>query len=135
MRIPSWCFAVLSLLFAGPAAAQVLWDVPGSERAVRFNGLPETKSRPDVWPRLDPGAALCRSEDDLIRLAAQRRGENVAAPNCRIVRQPSAVTIVRRAGPGRTQVTLKDQAGQEGWTDAWLPEKTPVIGGRGVVIR
>ena len=135
MRTNSWRCAVLSLVFAGPAAAQVIWDVPGSERPGRFNGLPETKARPDVWPRLDPGAALCRSEDDLLRLAAHRRGETVTPPNCRVVRQAYAVTIVRRAGPGRTQVALTDQNGQEGWTDAWLPEKPPVIGGRGATIR
>ena len=36
---------------------------------------PEVKAPPVVWPRLDPGAVLCRSQEDLQRRAANLRGE------------------------------------------------------------
>jgi len=93
------------------------------------------KPRADAWPRLDPGAVLCKSEDDLLRLAASRRGEQVNPPDCLMIRAPTAVTIERRAGLGRTQVALTDQKGVDGWTDAWLPERAPPIGGKGVQIK
>ncbi len=90
-------------------------------------GLPDVKSQPQAWPRLDPGAVLCRSEADLNRLAQRRSGEVVDGPvDCQIIRTPTAITIVQRAAPGRTEVRTSDaQASGSGWTDAWLPEKAP----------
>jgi hypothetical protein len=93
------------------------------------------KPRADAWPRLDPGAVLCKTEADLSRLAASRRGEQVDPPNCQLIRAPTAIQIARRAGPGRTEVTLTDQNSVDGWTDAWLPERAPPIGGKGVQIK
>jgi hypothetical protein len=101
----------------------------------KFDTNPAVKARPDVWPRLDPGAVLCKTEDDLSRLAASRRGEQVARPNCQMIRAPTAIQIERRAGLGRTQVALTDQNGLEGWTDAWLPDRAPPIGGKAVQIK
>jgi hypothetical protein len=87
---------------------------------------PDVKAAPQAWPRLDPGSALCRSEDDLTRLAANRaRTEGGGPADCRIMQVPTAVQIVTRAGTGRTQVRLTDQPAVVGWTDVWLPEKAP----------
>jgi hypothetical protein len=128
---------VLSLLLGGPvfasAQAQVVWDAPNViVPQAKFGS--NAKIRPEVWPRLDVGAVLCKSEEDLLRLAAYRRGEPGAPPSCQVIRSATPITIVRRAGPGRTEVSVTDQD-LNGWTDAWLPEKAPLIGGKGVVIR
>jgi len=52
-----------------------------------------------------------------------------------MIRSPTPIQIQRRAGPGRTQVSLTDQNGLDGWTDAWLPERAPPIAGKGVTIK
>ena len=90
-------------------------------------GLPDVKAPPQAWPRLDPGARLCRTEADLDRLAAQHNGEDVGGPiNCQLIRDPTAITITQRLGPGKTEVKLTSgQVGATGWTDAWLPDKAP----------
>jgi hypothetical protein len=131
-----WWFAVVGLALTHAAAAQVIWDMPNViDPKPKFETTPTIKPRADVWPRLDPGAVLCKTEDDLLRLAASRRGEQVATPNCQMIRTPTAVQIQRRAGLGRTQVSLTDQNGIAGWTDAWLPDRAPPIGGKAIQIR
>jgi hypothetical protein len=131
-----WRFVVMCLALANPAAAQIIWDMPNViNPKPKFDTRPDIKSRADVWPRLDPGAVICKTEDDLLRLAASRRGEQVAPPNCQMIRTTTAIQIERRAGLGRTQVALTDQNGVEGWTDAWLPERAPPIGGKAVQIK
>jgi hypothetical protein len=92
-------------------------------------------SRADVWPRLDPGAVLCKTEADLRRLAASRRGEPGERPNCQLIQAPTAISIVKRAGLGQTEVALTDQNGVDGWTDAYLPDRAQPIGGKGVQIK
>jgi hypothetical protein len=92
-------------------------------------GLPDVKAQPLAWPRLDPGAVLCRTEDDLLRLGARRAGETVEGQiDCQIVRAATAITIVHRDGPGRAEVKTSDPKAEpvSGWTDAWLPEKGKV---------
>jgi hypothetical protein len=127
--------AFLCLGFAGTVSAQVVWDMPNVIMAKPKFDNSTIKARPDAWPRLDPGAVLCKTEADLLRLAAARRGEQVDRPNCQFIRTPTPIQIQKRAGPGRTQVSVSDQNGVDGWTDAWLPERAPPIGGKGVSIR
>lgn len=130
-----WRFVLLGLMVAGPASAQIILDAPNLViRKPQFDKT-EVKARPEVWPRLDRGATLCQTEADLLRLAASRRGEPVERPNCQVVRLPTAIQIVKRVGPGRTQVTLTEQNALEGWTDAWLPEKPPPASGSATSIR
>jgi hypothetical protein len=90
-------------------------------------GAPDPKSQPLAWPRLDAGAVLCRSEADLSRLAARRSGQSVdGSVECQLIRGPTAISIVARKGPGRTEVqTTNPNAGGDGWTDAFLPDKGP----------
>jgi hypothetical protein len=130
-----WRFAILCLVAAQPAVAQVLWDMPNV-----LNKRPDFKEstikpRSETWPRLDPGAVLCKTDADLQRLAAIRRGEPGEPANCQIIRTPVAIQIERRAGPGRTQVSVTGQQGLDGWTDAWLPDKQPAIGGKTITIK
>ena len=124
-HLHQWRFVVLGLLFSGPASAQVVWDTKNFAPPKPNYGTTDNQPRPDVWPRLDRGAVVCKTEADLNLLAASRRGEAVARPNCSIVRAPTAVKIVQRMGPGKTQVTVTDQGDQPGWTDAWLPDRAP----------
>ena len=117
--------------FALPALAEddrVKLDAPGLLPKKPAARAPDVKAAPQAWPRLDPGSALCRSEGDLSRLAANRAGTEGGGPaDCRIVRVATAVQIVQRERPGRTQIRLTDQPSVTGWTDVWLPEKAPGV--------
>ncbi|GEM_PF-1407556 len=105
----------------------IKFDAPGFTIKKPTKGAPDVKAQPLAWPRLDPGAVLCRSEDDLNRLGLRRSGETVDGPvDCQIIRAATGIVIVRRKGPGKTEVTTGDAKGSSsGWTDAWLPEKAP----------
>jgi hypothetical protein len=130
-----WWFLALCLMLRQPALAQVIWDMPNVLLPPpKFNNS-TIKPRSDTWPRLDPGAVLCKTEADLLRLAASRRGEPVERPNCQLIREPTPVQIQHRVGPGRTEVSVTGQQGQDGWTDAWLPDIAPPIGGKPVRIK
>jgi hypothetical protein len=121
----------------GALIGQVVWDldnITGKKRD-STGPAPIEQARPDAWPRLDPGAVLCRSEADLTQLAAFRRGETTTRPACQIIRSPTAIQIVHRVGPGKTEVTVTAQNNLDGWTDAWLPEKAPPTGAKGTSIR
>jgi hypothetical protein len=110
-----------------PDDSNVKLDAPGLMPKKGSQGAPEVRAQPQAWPRLDPGAVICRSEADLARLAARRRGEPVAGPvDCQPVRAATAITVTQRKGPGQTEIRTTDPAaGGTGWTDAWLPEKAP----------
>jgi len=83
---------------------------------------PEVRTPPVVWPRLDAGAVVCRTEADLLRRAAAMRGDPGGPADCRIIGAPTGIQIIARHGPGRTEVQFgKDTA----WTDAWLPATPP----------
>jgi hypothetical protein len=108
------------------AVAQGIYlDAPGLLPKKPPAPSPDPKPPPSVWPRLDPGALLCRSEIDLDRVAANRSGGAGGGPvDCRILREPTGVTILRRSG-GRSQVRVVGQQNAGEWTDVWLPEKAP----------
>jgi len=106
--------------------SNVALDMPSFMKQKAAKGLPDVKSQPLAWPRLDPGAVLCRTEADLMRLAARRGGDAAAGPaDCRVVSIATAITIVQRKGPGRTEVQPNAPGSATGWTDVWLPEKAP----------
>jgi hypothetical protein len=114
---------------APPANSNVSFSAPGFLPKKPKAGLPDVRAQPLAWPRLDPGAVLCRTQEDLERLGARRRGETVDGPiDCQIIRAATAVSIVQRNGQGRAEVKLSDPAADaaSGWTDAWLPEKGAV---------
>ena len=121
----------VSLTVPGYAFAQVILNAPGFTSRPPPPRPPDVRSAPLAWPRLDPGAPLCRSEADLQRLAARRQGEPVDGPtDCRIITTPTAVTIIERRGPGSTHVRLTDAQTITGWTNVWLPDKAPATAGR-----
>jgi hypothetical protein len=127
-----WPIVLGSALLLGtatPAFAQhVILDAP-------ILATPKQKAAPPaprataVWPRLDPGAVVCKTEDDLDRHAANMiarvSGGAQQIADCHAVDQPVGIQIVEREGPGRTQVKLAGADGETGWTDVWLPDKPP----------
>ena len=121
-------FAIALLGFSVPAAAQhVILDAPALLPQKKAPGPPTPRAPTAVWPRLDPGAVVCQTEDDLDRHAANMiarvSGGEMQTANCHAVAQPVGIKIVNREGPGRTEVQLA--GGEKGWTDVWLPDKPP----------
>nr|WP_294564725.1 hypothetical protein [uncultured Rhodopila sp.] len=110
-----------------PSDSNIRFSAPGLLPAKPRPGAPEVRGPLQAWPRLDPGAALCRTEEDLDRLAARHRGEPVSGPiGCQIIRAATPIAVIQRKGPGRTEVrTTNPDAGGSGWTDVWLPERAP----------
>ena len=108
--------------------SNILLNAPGLIPKKPSAGLPDVKPHPLAWPRLDPGAVICRSENDLSRLAARRRGEPVeGSVDCQVIRAATPISVIQRKGPGMTQISTTDPAaGGAGWTDAWLPDRSPV---------
>jgi hypothetical protein len=83
---------------------------------------------PELWPRLDVGALLCTSRDDLVKYQMKIAGDPVPAgpaPDCRTIRKQTAIKILDRDGPSRTQIVTTDAAKQTGWTNTYLPETPP----------
>jgi hypothetical protein len=119
--------ALAAPAWAQPSDSNVSFDGGGMlVKKPKPSNLPDVRPQPLAWPRLDPGAVLCRSEDDLSRLARRRSGEAVDGPvDCQVIRAATAITIVQRKGPGQTEVQPSDST-EPGWTDAWLPQKAPI---------
>lgn len=136
--------AAVLLLLAGstvPVHAQMGMgggQMGGSGRGGRHQGQQQQQQAappppvvvPEPWPRLDSGAILCRSQDDLARYQAQAVADPDApasgpAPDCRIIQQRVAIRILERNGPSHTHVATTDSAAQSGWTNAYLPATAP----------
>ena len=85
-----------------------------------------TPNRGISGPRLEPGAVICHSEDDLRHRGevTRRIADGIADPGdpltgCRLINQERGVEVVSRLGPGRLEVKLKP-SGELGWTDAFI---------------
>jgi hypothetical protein len=83
-------------------------------------------SRGIAGPRLEAGAVLCRTQEDLQHRAevGQRISDGVPdagepLAGCRILSQARGVEILTRVGLASSQVRLKP-SGEVGWTDAYL---------------
>ena len=122
-------FVLAAACIAQAASAQVSFDAPGFLPQKKPPPPPAPRAPATVWPRLDPGAVLCRTGDDLDRHAANMiarvNGGSAQPADCRIIAQPTGVQIISREGPGRTQVQLNVPGNATGWTDVWLPDKAP----------
>ncbi len=91
---------------------------------------PPPTAVPEQWPRLDIGAILCKSRNDLFRRQMRiAAGPGVAvsgpAPDCFVIQKQTGIQVLDRDGPSRTHVGLTDQAKQTGWTDTYLPPASP----------
>jgi hypothetical protein len=95
--------------------------------------LPDVPPVPNIWPRLDVGAVFCGTRDALIARANMVEAGAPAGQlpeGCRLIEQPTAVTVVDRVPPGSTEVRLKP-GGETGWTDAFLPDAPPTVAASG----
>jgi hypothetical protein len=130
VRRTSLLVAVAFTLAPAAWAQHVILNAPGLMDKKAPAAPPPVRPQPTVWPRLDSGAVLCRSEYDLDRhaenMVARAGGGNTVSTDCRIIPQPIGIQILSRQGPGRTQVKLSAPDNSVGWTDAWLPDKAPV---------
>ncbi len=132
MLISVWRIILLLVTlacFGSAASAQVIFNAPGLMGAKKDPGPPPARAPPTVWPRLDPGAVLCRTQDDLNRYAANMTarvsGGETQPADCRLISQPTGIQILSRQGPGSTQVKLTAAGDVTGWTNVWLPDKAP----------
>lgn len=131
---------VLTLLLGGmaSASAQISLDAPGAAGMPGGRGghrqgpQQETRTAPvlaplppvkEPWPRLEAGAVLCKSRDDLVRY--QTKGMAGPPPDCHGIRQRMAIQILDRDGLSHTHVVATDDAKQTGWTNAYLPVSPP----------
>jgi len=96
--------------------------------------LPPVK---EPWPRLDTGAVLCRSRDDLLRYQARAvaSSDGGAAPDCHAIRQRTPIQILDRDGPSHTHVVATGDAKQTGWTNAYLPATPPPSAAAGTAMK
>lgn len=86
----------------------------------------------DPWPRLEAGALLCQTEVALQQhqaaTIARLNGDDAPEPSgCHLVQRMTAVTIVERHGPARTEIRLTGATPDLGWTDAMMPAQPPVV--------
>jgi hypothetical protein len=122
--------AAAACCIASVASAQnVILDAPGLVGTKKAPAAPPPRAPVAVWPRLDPGAVICKTSDDLERHAANNTarvsGGDTQPADCRVINQPTGIQILSRQGPGSTQVKLSNPANVIGWTDVWLPDKAP----------
>ena len=128
------CVVAGSLLLAAstcPAVAQRGGlAAAGAQTAPDISAYPAQRGLSEAWPRLDPGAILCRTQEDLQRYADNIRAELAGSQasggaDCVRITVRTAITILDRAGPGATHVRLTKEPDRTGWTDAFLPSKAP----------
>lgn len=118
---------------APPAFAQFMGEPGGGPAqegtrrgpAPRRTGPAAPRLTPKPLPRqrLDAGALLCPTEDDLhmheAAIEARLDGRDAPEPaGCRFVRSSTAVSVMDRHGPAATQVRLPGDPELVGWTDA-----------------
>lgn len=92
--------------------------------------LKELEVAPEPWPRLEVGALLCKSRDDLVKYQTKiADGANTATAeqtlDCRKLRKQTGIQILDHDGPSRTQVVTTDKAKETGWTNTYLPATPP----------
>ena len=91
---------------------------------------PTTPFLPEIWPRLEEGALICKSRDDLVRYQTQiANGSSTTppgqAPDCHTVRKQTGIQILAHDGPSRTQIVTTDESKETWWTNSYLPSTPP----------
>lgn len=103
----------------------------GRDRHQQQNGQPPPTLAPlpvvkEPWPRLDNGAILCKSRDDLLRYqTVSGAASSGPAPDCHLIRKLTPIQILDRDGPSHTHVVTTDDAKQTGWTNTYLSSEPP----------
>jgi hypothetical protein len=90
---------------------------------------------PEIWPRLEDGALICKSRDALARYQTQIA--NIAsattagqAADCHTIRKQMGIQILDHDGSSRTQIVTTDESKETGWTNSYLPSTPPPSGAK-----
>jgi hypothetical protein len=91
---------------------------------------PTTPFLPEIWPRLEEGALICKSRDELVRYQTQIANGSSAttpgqAPDCHTIRKQTGIQILAHDGPSRTQIVTTDESKETWWTNSYLPSTPP----------
>ena len=91
---------------------------------------PTTPFLPEIWPRLEEGALICKSRDDLVRYQTQIGNASSVttpgqAPDCHTIRKQTGIQILAHDGPSRTQIVTTDESKETWWTNSYLPSTPP----------
>ena len=97
---------------------------------------PTTPFLPEIWPRLEEGALICKSRDDLVRYQTQIADNSSAktpaqAPDCHTIRKQTEIQILAHDGPSRTQIVTTDDSKETWWTNSYLPSTPPPSAAKG----
>jgi hypothetical protein len=92
--------------------------------------LPLMPDVPEIWPRLENGALICKSRDDLVRYQTQLgNGPSTTmaepASGCHTIQKQTGIQILGHDGPSRTQIATTDDSKETGWTNSYLPSTPP----------
>ena len=88
-----------------------------------------TPDVPEIWPRLEDGALICKSRDDLVRYQTGNSASATTtagqAPDCHTISKRTGIQILDHDGPSRTQIVTTDESKETGWTNSYLPSTPP----------
>ena len=132
-RLP-WRGLAMALLLLLGAMASAHAQIGGGHGRPQNNQqqspAPTTPFLPEIWPRLEEGALICKSRDDLVRYQTQiANGSSITTPgqppDCHTIRKQSGIQILAHDGPSRTQIVTTDGSKETWWTNSYLPSTPP----------
>ena len=138
-RLPRRGLAVAVLLLLGATAsahAQIGGGHGRRQNDQQQSTTPTTPFLPEIWPRLEEGALICKSRDDLVRYQTQiAHGSSATtpgqAPDCHTIRKQTGIQILAHDGPSRTQVVTTGESKETWWTNSYLPSTPPTSVAKG----
>ena len=136
-RLP-WRGLAMALLLLLDAMASAHAQIGGGhgrrqnnqQQTPQQSPAPTTPFLPEIWPRLEEGALICKSRDDLVRYQTQIANGSSAttpgqAPDCHTIRKQTGIQILAHDGPSRTQIVTTDESKETWWTNSYLPSTPP----------
>jgi hypothetical protein len=140
----SWRWLAIALLLLFSAIAMAHAQIPGHSHPQKDQPQtpqqsrtpPEMPAVPEIWPRAENDALMCKSRDDLVRYQTQIvNGANDPtagqAPDCHTIRKQTGIQILARDGPSHTQIVTTDESKETGWTNSYLPSTPPASVAKG----
>jgi hypothetical protein len=137
-RLPLWRRLAMALLLLLGAMASAHAQIGGGhgrrqnnqQQTPQRSPAPTTPFLPEIWPRLEEGALICKSHDDLLRYQTQIANGSSAttpgqAPDCHTIRKQTGIQILAHDGPSRTQIVTTDESKETWWTNSYLPSTPP----------
>ena len=133
-----WCGLAIALLLLLSAMASAHAQIGGGhgrrqnnqQQTPQQSPAPTAPFLPEIWPRLEEGALICKSRDDLVRYQTQiANGSSITTPgqppDCHTIRKQTGIQILAHDGPSRTQIVTTDESKETGWTNSHLPSTPP----------